>query len=144
MTLACLARLASLARPMAYTNLSLPRPAATRTTPNHQWQGSTREQRRAYQYATRPTTLVRADADGTGSPSVDLEFNVSGMMCDGCTSRVEEELAKKDQVATVKADLERGLVTVTVHAADLSTAAGMMEDIVSEINGMGFEATPNL
>lgn len=143
MTLACLARLASLARPMAYTNLSLPRPAATRT-PNHQWQGSTREQRRAYQYATRPTTLVRADADGTGSPSVDLEFNVSGMMCDGCTSRVEEGLAKKDQVATVKADLERGLVTVTVHAADLSTAAGMMEDIVSEINGMGFEATPNL
>jgi len=138
--------LASLARPMAYTNLSLPRPAATRTTPNHQRQGSTREHRRAFifQYATRPTTLVRADADGTGSPSVDLEFNVSGMMCDGCTSRVEEELAKKDQVATVKADLERGLVTVTVHAADLSTAAGMMEDIVSEINGMGFEATPNL
>jgi copper chaperone CopZ len=80
----------------------------------------------------------------SGSSGIDLEFNVTGMMCDGCTSRVEEELAKKPDVAAVQADLDSGLVTVTVAADDLSTAAGMMEDLVSEINGMGFEATPNL
>lgn len=80
----------------------------------------------------------------SASSGIDLEFNVIGMMCDGCTSRVEEELAKKPSVNAVKADLDSGLVTVTVAADDLSTAAGMMEDLVSEINGMGFEATPNL
>lgn len=80
----------------------------------------------------------------SASSGIDLEFNVTGMMCDGCTSRVEEELAKKPSVDAVRADLDSGLVTVTVAADDLSTAAGMMEDLVNDINGMGFEATPNL
>lgn len=80
----------------------------------------------------------------SASSGIDLEFHVKGMMCESCTSRVEEELEKKDKVDTVKADLDSGVVTVTVNAEDLATAAGMMEDIVNEINGMGFEATPSL
>ena len=91
--------------------------------------------------STHRVGVVVLAADDAG---IDLEFKVTGMMCDGCTSRVEEELAKKDNVAGVKADLDNGLVTVTVRASDLSTAAGMMEDIVTEINGMGFQATPSL
>lgn len=64
--------------------------------------------------------------------------------CSGCTDRVEEELGKRDAVTAVKADLDSGIVTVTVRADDLATAAGMLEAIVQEVNGMGFEAKPNL
>jgi len=75
--------------------------------------------------------------------TVDIEIVVNGMMCEGCTKRIEEELGKMEGVSAIKADLESGLVTVSVRSDDPSTAAAMMGTLVQDINSMGFEAQPN-
>ena len=39
------------------------------------------------------------------------------MVCDGCSSRVEEALAKMPGVKAVKVDLDKGVATVQLEAA---------------------------
>ena len=75
---------------------------------------------------------------------IQIDIAVSGMMCDGCTSRIEEELGKKDSVTSVHADLDNGMVTVTVSVENFGDAAQCMESLVHDINEMGFEARPTL
>lgn len=75
---------------------------------------------------------------------IEVDISVTGMMCDGCTSRIEEELGKMDSVASVKADLETNTVCVGLSVDNFQEAASIMEKLVDEINGMGFEAKPNL
>lgn len=75
---------------------------------------------------------------------IQFDIAVGGMMCDGCTSRIEEELAKKESVVAVKADLDSGNVAITVSVDNFGDAAQLMESLVHDINNMGFEAQPQL
>jgi uncharacterized protein len=58
-------------------------------------------------------------------------FSVTGMNCQGCVAKIEKELAKIDQIGSVKVDLDGGKVVVT-GTADADT-------VRSGIRAAGFE-----
>lgn len=88
--------------------------------------------------------FAKASSSDDVDSGIEVDISVTGMMCDGCTSRIEEELGKMDSVASVKADLETNTVCVGLSVDNFQDAASIMEKLVDEINGMGFEAKPNL
>lgn len=75
---------------------------------------------------------------------IEVDIAVDGMVCDGCTSRVEEGLEKMDIVESAKADLEAKKVTVALTAESFGEAAQQLERVVEAVNDMGFEAKPTL
>ena len=85
-----------------------------------------------------------ADSQFSQDAGIQVDIAVSGMMCDGCTSRIEEELGKKDSVVSAQADLDSGMVSVIVSVENFGDAAKYMESLVHDINEMGFEAKPIL
>ena len=85
-----------------------------------------------------------SDNQPTQDEGIQVDIAVGGMMCDGCTSRIEEELGKKDSVVAVHANLDSGMVTVTLSADNFGDAVQTMESLVHDIQEMGFEASPSL
>lgn len=85
-----------------------------------------------------------SDNQPTQDEGIQVDIAVGGMMCDGCTSRIEEELGKKDSVVAVQANLDSGMVTVTLSADNFGDAVQTMESLVYDIQEMGFEASPTL
>jgi copper chaperone CopZ len=74
---------------------------------------------------------------------VELTLKVSGMVCDGCSSRVEEALKKAAGVKAAAVDLERGVATVQVEAADQIAAFNALPALIETVSGLGFEAEPH-
>lgn len=96
------------------------------------------------QGTTVPCRASASNNETDQDEGIHIEIAVSGMMCDGCTSRIQDEIGKKDRVISVHADLDSGIVAVTVSVDNFGDAAEIMESLVDEINGMGFEAQPRL
>lgn len=65
------------------------------------------------------------------------------MVCDGCSSRVEEALQKLPGVNKVVVDLDKGLATVEVQAATQMDAFNAMPQMIETISSLGFEAQPH-
>lgn len=63
-----------------------------------------------------------------------LLFNISGMACDHCRSRVEQAIKTVPGVKTVEVDLRRG--TAIVSGDSLSPL-----DIIAAISAAGYTAT---
>ncbi|MEO6068542.1 MAG: heavy metal-associated domain-containing protein [Gemmatimonadales bacterium] len=61
-----------------------------------------------------------------------LSFDVTGMTCGGCTSRVQRELSKLDGVSHVEVNLRAGTATMQV---DSRVAP---DQIAMAIAGMGY------
>lgn len=85
-----------------------------------------------------------ASDNHSSQDGIQVDISVSGMMCDGCTSRIEEEIGKNDSVVSVQADLESGMVSVTVSVENFGDAAECMKSLIQDINEMGFEAKPSM
>lgn len=72
---------------------------------------------------------------------MELELKVEGMVCEGCTSRVENALKAMDGVDKVKINLATGIATVEVHANDpMDAAFNKMPPMVEKITQLGFKA----
>jgi copper chaperone len=67
------------------------------------------------------------------SPAGKLIFEVKGMHCDGCESRVEKVLKNVSGVAKVEADHSNGKVEVRV------TPAASEDEIKEKISFLGYE-----
>ncbi|KAL4448127.1 hypothetical protein ABPG75_005346 [Micractinium tetrahymenae] len=80
-------------------------------------------------------------SDGEGVMEVQLK--VDGMVCDGCSSRVEETLAKMVGVKKVHVDLDKGLATVALEAASQMDAFAAVQPLAEAIKGLGFDAEPH-
>ena len=65
-----------------------------------------------------------------------LEFQVSGMHCDGCASRLEKVLLKKDGVSDAKASFADNRCVVSADEAQISRG-----EIVAAIEGANFQVT---
>lgn len=87
--------------------------------------------------------LCRAAAAGAaGAGGVKLEIKVEGMMCGGCSSRVEETLKALAGVKGVSVDLESKLATIQVDAGSQGDAKSLLAGFVKAIQDLGFEAEP--
>ena len=64
------------------------------------------------------------------------------MVCDGCSSRVEEVLGKLTGVRKVTVDLDAGLATVEVEAAGQLDSAAALAPLVAAVIELGFDAAP--
>ncbi|EFN56470.1 hypothetical protein CHLNCDRAFT_145140 [Chlorella variabilis] len=78
-----------------------------------------------------------------GDDVVEVQLKVDGMVCEGCSSRVEEALQKMAGVKKVQVDLEKGLATVQVEAASQIDAFNAVQPLAEAIKGLGFEAEPH-
>jgi copper chaperone CopZ len=79
-------------------------------------------------------------ADG----AVELQIKVSGMVCDGCSGRVEETLKAAPGVKTASVDLEKGMATITVDAGNQVDALfSVCLKLCEAVNAIGFEAEPH-
>ncbi|GBF89436.1 hypothetical protein Rsub_02008 [Raphidocelis subcapitata] len=93
----------------------------------------------------RGSTLCRATgSDDEGSGTVELDIKVEGMMCGGCTARVEEALKAAPRVRGVAVDLDSKLASVEVEAASLMDAVALLPGLVQSIKDLGFEAEPHI
>eukprot|EP00890_Picochlorum_soloecismus_P005653 jgi/Picsp_1/6089/NSC_03443-R1_mercuric reductase len=84
----------------------------------------------------------RVFASSDDSDSVLVDIKVDGMMCDGCTSRVQEALEKIENVVSAKPDLDTGVVEVSIACATQLEAAELLPTLVESVRGLGFEAQP--
>lgn len=75
---------------------------------------------------------------------LEVQLKVEGMVCDGCSTRVEEALKKLDGIGSVKVDLESGLVDLNVKAATQMDAVNRLEELCGVVSELGFECQPNL
>lgn len=75
-------------------------------------------------------------------PQIDIK--IGGMMCDGCVSRVSDVLAKVPGVIKASVSLKEELATVEVRANDMIMALQYTPQLVSAVEGIGFEATPTV
>lgn len=76
--------------------------------------------------------------------TVELEIKVDGMMCGGCSTRVEEALKKVEHVKAVEVSLDTKLACVEVEAISLIDAMNMLPAMVDTIKELGFEAEPHI
>lgn len=114
--------------------------AAPYTKPN-----TTLKRCTANKFFTRRASIGQQQHYIAASDSIiEVDIAVDGMVCDGCTSRVEEGLEKMDIVESAKADLEAKKVTVALTAESFGEAAQQLERVVEAVNDMGFEAKPTL
>jgi copper chaperone CopZ len=75
---------------------------------------------------------------------VELDIKVEGMMCGGCTSRVEAALKAMAGVRAVSVSLEAKLATVELAAPSLMDAVGQLPALVEAVKALGFEAEPDI
>eukprot|EP00887_Chlorella_sp_A99_P007442 scaffold2.g7442.t1 len=93
----------------------------------------------------RGAAAVVASAGGGSTQDVmEVEIKVDGMVCDSCSSRVQETLEKVPGVKKVHVDLEKGLASVEVEAASQVDAFNALPKLVEAVAALGFEACPNL
>ncbi|PSC68046.1 ABC transporter G family member 28-like [Micractinium conductrix] len=84
--------------------------------------------------------VCAAGGAGASDGVVEVQLRVDGMVCDGCSSRVEETLAKMAGVKKVHVDLEKGLATIEVEAGSQTDALAAAEPLAEAVKGLGFEA----
>lgn len=65
-----------------------------------------------------------------------LEFEVTGMHCDGCASRLEKVLLKKDGISAAKASFADNRCVVTADDAQIDRS-----EIIAAIEGANFQVT---
>lgn len=75
---------------------------------------------------------------------MELEIKIGGMMCGGCTSRVEEALQKAPGVVKVQVSLEKAMASVEVKAPSPLEAYAMLPQLVESVRNLGFEAEPHI
>eukprot|EP00195_Chlamydomonas_chlamydogama_P004863 CAMPEP_0202901366 /NCGR_PEP_ID=MMETSP1392-20130828/14213_1 /ASSEMBLY_ACC=CAM_ASM_000868 /TAXON_ID=225041 /ORGANISM="Chlamydomonas chlamydogama, Strain SAG 11-48b" /LENGTH=154 /DNA_ID=CAMNT_0049587917 /DNA_START=82 /DNA_END=546 /DNA_ORIENTATION=+ len=90
-------------------------------------------------FSTRAVVFALAEDD-----IIEMEIKVEGMVCGGCSSRVEEALKKLKDVNNAKVDLESKLASVEVKAKSQLDALNLMPQLVQTINDLGFEAKPHI
>ncbi len=116
-------------------------------TQQHPWNSNTIVINRFFQ-SSRTASIGQHNhcvaASDSDNGMIEVDIAVAGMVCDGCTSRVEEGLEKLDIVESAKADLEANKVTVALTAESFGEAAKQLERVVEAVNDMGFEANPSL
>jgi len=98
-----------------------------------------RQQRRR---ALLPRPHAAEGGVGAGAASA-VTIKVGGMVCDGCSGRVEAALKAAPGVASAAVDLKSGMATVVPAAgaaADGAAAATAAAALVALIEGLGFEA----
>lgn len=83
-----------------------------------------------------PPRAAAVGSGGADSATSPVTIKVGGMVCDGCSSRVEAALKAAPGVASASVDLEKGVATVVVVGPAGATAAAL----VALIEGLGFEA----
>ncbi|EFJ48815.1 hypothetical protein VOLCADRAFT_90457 [Volvox carteri f. nagariensis] len=78
----------------------------------------------------------------TGGAKPELKINIEGMMCDGCSSRIETVLKGMEAVKTVNVSLEGKVAVVQLAkgATDSTEAQAAAAALVDTINSLGFEA----
>ncbi|KAL4449384.1 hypothetical protein ABPG77_007028 [Micractinium sp. CCAP 211/92] len=82
-------------------------------------------------------------SSGSDEGWMEVQLKVDGMVCDGCSSRVEEALAKMAGVKKVHVDLDKGLATVALEAASQMDAFAAVQPLAEAIKGLGFDAEPH-
>ncbi|GAX83236.1 hypothetical protein CEUSTIGMA_g10662.t1 [Chlamydomonas eustigma] len=75
--------------------------------------------------------------------TVEIELKIEGMMCGGCTGRVEEALKNVKDVCQVSVNLETKLALIEVRAASQLDALALLPSIVDVVKELGFEAEPH-
>ena len=65
-----------------------------------------------------------------------IDFEVTGMHCDGCARRLEKVLLKKQGIKEAKANFSDNSCLVTADEAEIDRAA-----IVAAIEGANFQVT---
>lgn len=65
--------------------------------------------------------------------TVQLELKVDGMVCGGCSSRVQEALAKMQHVKQVEVSLDKKMASVEVEAPTLLDAMNMLPKMVETV-----------
>lgn len=63
-----------------------------------------------------PILSVPAQADAKATQNLTYTLKVEGMSCALCENRVKKQLKKIEGVSAVTIDLDKGLVTVVMHA----------------------------
>ena len=90
---------------------------------------------------TRSTCRISASSSDD-SETVLVDIKVDGMMCDSCTSRVQETLEKIENVVSAKPDLDSGVVEVSIACSTQLEAAELLPNLIESVRGLGFEAQP--
>lgn len=90
----------------------------------------------------RSTSRVSASSSSDDSESVLVDIKVDGMMCDSCTSRVQEALEKIENVVSAKPDLDSGVVEVSIACTTHLEAAKLLPTLMESVREVGFEAQP--
>ncbi|KXZ51429.1 hypothetical protein GPECTOR_12g391 [Gonium pectorale] len=81
--------------------------------------------------------MMRAGADGA-----EVKISIEGMMCDGCSSRIEKVLKGMESVKNVNVSLEGKVATIQLakEAAGSPEAVAAAAALVDTINSIGFDA----
>eukprot|EP00899_Mesostigma_viride_P014049 jgi/Mesvir1/22645/Mv14080-RA.1 len=91
----------------------------------------------------RGAHVVSATAGDEGDgDELEVDIKVTGMVCGGCSGRVEEALKKQAGVATVHVDLEKGLATVKLGAKTMAEAMDTLPKLLTVVEDLGFQAEP--
>ena len=78
-----------------------------------------------------PSVAPEADAATTDAPGkIESQYAIGGMTCNHCVKAVESALGEIPGVDTIKADLEKGIATLS-H--DGSVAEEKVKEIVEQI-----------
>ena len=97
--------------------------------------------------AAAPLPLSRAlpaAAAAAADEAMEVQLKVTGMVCDGCSSRVQAVLEKQAGVRAVAVDLASGLCTVSVSAATAFEAMEALGGLCTAVAELGFAAEPHL
>lgn len=73
---------------------------------------------------------------------LELQIKIDGMVCDGCSSRVQEALEKTQGVKAVDVNLEKGLATLQLDAPTQMDAFNSFPKLIDIIKDLGFDAEP--
>ncbi|GLI64243.1 hypothetical protein VaNZ11_007442 [Volvox africanus] len=81
-------------------------------------------------------------AFSTGGANPEVKISIEGMMCDGCSSRIEKVLKGMDAVEAVNVSLEGKVAVVQLakKACNSTEAQAAAASVVDLINSLGFEA----
>lgn len=74
---------------------------------------------------------------------IEVELKIEGMVCGGCSGRVEEVIQKMDNVRKVTVNLETKLAQIEVKADSQMDALSVMPKLIQAVNDLGFEAQPH-
>ena len=79
---------------------------------------------------------------GQDYDSIELQIKIDGMVCDGCSSRVQEALEKTAGVKSVDVNLDKGVATLSLEAATQMDAFNEFPKLIEVIKELGFDAEP--